>query len=241
MTMEPPPPTSPPPPPPPPPPPGQPYGGGAGAAPVSVGEAVSYGWAAYWKNVGPMIVIAVVIVAIEIVFSLIGTATDSVFFQIVFNLIGWLLGLFLALGWFRVALEVTQGRRPEVGDVFRAEGYGPYIVASIVFGIGFFIGLLLCVIPGIIFAVVFGFYGFVAAERGNTVRPMETLQRAADITRGYRWQLFGLAIVLALINLVGALLCGVGLLFTLGITIIAWAYTYRRLSNEPIEYAAWGL
>jgi uncharacterized membrane protein len=242
MTIEPPPPPTPPqPPPPPPPPPGQPYGGAPGAAPVSVGEAVSYGWAAYWKNVGPMIVIALVIVGIEIVFSIIGTATDSVFFQIVFNLIGWLLGLFLALGWFRVALEVTQGRRPEVGDVFKAEGYGPYIVASIVFGIGFFIGLLLCVIPGIIFAVVFGFYGFVAAEQGNAAQPMETLKRAAEITRGYRWQLFGLAIVLALINLVGILLCGVGLLFTLGITIIAWAYTYRRLSNEPIEYAAWGL
>jgi len=240
MTMEPPPPP-PPPPTPPPPPPGQPYGGAPGAAPVNVGEAVSYGWAAYWKNVSPMVVIALVIFAIEVVFGLIGNATNSVALEILLQLVGWLLGLFLALGWFRVALEVTRGQRPEVGDVFKTQGYGPYIIASIVFGIGFFIGLLLCVIPGIIFAVVFGFYGFVAAEHGDAIQPMDTLRRAADLTRGYRWQLFGLAIVLTLINLVGLLLCGIGLLFTSGITIIAWAYTYRRLSNEPIEYAAWGL
>jgi uncharacterized membrane protein len=226
---------------PPPPPPSVPPGPPAGASPVSVGDAVSYGWAAYWKNVGPMIVIALVIAAIQIAFGLLGEAVDSLALRIIFQLAGWLLGLFLALGWFRVALEVTRGVQPEVGDVFKADGYGPYIVASIVFGIGFFIGLLLFIIPGIIFAVVFGFYGFVAAERGNAVQPMETLRRAAEITEGHRWQLFGLAIVLFLINLVGALLCGIGLLFTLGITIIAWAYTYRRLSGESVNYAAWGM
>ena len=52
------------------------------------------------------------------------------------------------------------------------------------FGIGFFIGIVLCVIPGIIFAVVFGFYGFVAAEQGNAAVPMETLQaRHGDHSR----------------------------------------------------------
>ena len=61
--------------------------------------------------------------------------------------------------------------------------------------------------PGIIFAFVFGFYGFVIAERGDGVGVIESLKRSADLTRGHRWQLFGLGIVLFLINLVGALLC----------------------------------
>jgi len=240
MSMEPPPPP-PPPPTPPQPPSGPSYGGAPGSQPVSIGDAVSYGWGAYWKNVGPMIAIVLIIVAIEVVFSLIGSAFDSVAAQIIFGLVGWLLGLFLGLGLFRISLEITQGRTPAIAEVFRTEGYGPYIVASILFGIGFYIGLILCIIPGIIFAVVFGFYGFVAAEQGNAAVATDTLRRAAEITRGYRWQLFGLAIVLALINLVGALACGVGLLFTIGITLIAWAYTYRRLSGETVEYAAWGL
>ena len=40
--------------------------------------------------------------------------------------------------------------------------------------------------------------------------------------------------LLFLINIVGALLCGVGLLFTYGITAIAVAYAYRSLSGEPV-------
>ena len=92
MTME--------PPPPPPPPSGPPVGG----QPVNIGDAVNYGWNAYWKNVGPMVVIALVIFGINIVFSAIGSASGSVALQVVLNLVGWLVGLFLALGWFRVAL-----------------------------------------------------------------------------------------------------------------------------------------
>jgi len=86
---------------------------------------------------------------------------------------------------------------------------------------------------------VFGFYGFVIAERGDGVGVTESLKRSADITRGNRWNLFGLGVVLLLINIVGALLCFVGLLFTLGISILAWAYAYRTLSGEAVERAAW--
>jgi hypothetical protein len=208
---------------------------------VSIGDAVGYGWTTYWKNVGPMLVIALIIAAVHVAFGVVGDEVDSLAGRILLQLAAWLIGLFLALGLFRVALEITRGVQPEIGDLFKSEGYAPYFVASILFGIGVFVGLLLFVVPGIIFAVVFGFYGFVAAERGNDVLALETLQRAAEISRGHRWQLFGLAIVLFLINVLGALLFVVGLLFTAGITIIAWAYTYRRLSGETVNYAAWDL
>ena len=145
--------------------------------------------------------------------------------------------MLLALGWIRVSLDVTRGTKPEVGDLFKFDGYGPYIGASILFAIGFYVGLILCIVPGIIFAVAFGFYGFVIAERGEGVGVIDSLKQSADLTRGNRWQLFGLGIVLLLINLVGAILCGVGLIFTLGITIIAWSYVYRTLRGETS--AAW--
>jgi uncharacterized membrane protein len=205
----------------------------------SVGEAVSYGWDVYWKNVGPLVVIALVVFGIQLVFGLIASAVDSVFAQVVIQIIGTLVSLLITLGWWRVAVEITRGVKPEVGDLFKAQGYGVFIVASILFYIGAVIGFILLIIPGIIFCVVFGFYGFVIAERGDGVGVMESLQRSADITRGHRWEIFGLAIVLLLIDVVGALLCGIGLLFTSGITLIAWAYAYRSLSGETVERAAW--
>jgi uncharacterized membrane protein len=223
-------------PPPPPPPPPSP-GGAPAPGSISVGDAVSYGWNAYWKNVGPLVVIAIVVIAINVVVSLIAQATDSIVFQIIIQFIGFLVSMLLALGWIRVSLDVTRGTKPEVGDLFKFDGYGPYIGASILFALGFYVGLILCIVPGIIFAVAFGFYGFVIAERGEGVGVIDSLKESADLTRGNRWQLFGLGIVLLLINLVGAILCGVGLIFTLGITIIAWSYVYRTLRGETS--AAW--
>ena len=164
MSMEPP----TPPPPPPPPPPGEAFPDRSPAA-FTVGDAVSYGWSVYWKNVGPLLLIAVVVFAIQLVFSVIGNVFDSVAGQIVFGVLGALLSLLITLGWMRVAVEITRGVRPEIGDVFKARGYGAFILASILFYIGALIGFLLLIVPGIIFVVVFGFYGFVIAERGDDV------------------------------------------------------------------------
>jgi uncharacterized membrane protein len=220
------------PPPPPPPPPSSPSPGGATPPAIVIGDAVGYGWNAYWKNVGPLVVIALVVIAINVVVGLIAQASDALAFQIVIQFIGFLISMLISLGWIRVSLDVTRGVKPEVADLFKFDGYGPYIGASILFALGFYVGLILLIVPGIIFAVAFGFYGFVIAERGEGVGVIDSLKESADLTRGNRWQLFGLGIVLLLINLVGVLLCFVGLIFTLGITIITWSYVYRTLRRE---------
>jgi uncharacterized membrane protein len=205
-----------------------------------VGDAISYGWNVYWKNVGTLVVIALVIFAINVAIGSVGRAIGGGSgMQLLVQILANLIALFLTLGWMRVSIEITRGVKPQVGDVFKAQGYGPYILASIVFFVGFVIGLILLIVPGIIFAVVYGFYGFVIAERGDGVGVGEALARSADLTRGHRWQLFGLAIVLGLINLVGLIACFVGVLFTSGITLLAWAYAYRALNGEAVERAAW--
>jgi uncharacterized membrane protein len=239
VTQEPPsePPAAPPPPPPPPPPPsGEPYGSGGGAAaPFSVGESVSYGWSAYWKNVGPMLVLTIVIIAVNVVISSIGQAVDSVVLSLLISAIGWIVSLLLALGLIRASLAVTRGEKPEVGMLFDSAGFGPYILATILFGIGVTIGLILCVIPGIIFGIAFMFYGYLIAENPDRLGPTDALKRAAEISKGHRWELFGLGIVLILINIVGLIACFVGVIFTYGITSIAVAYAYRSLSGQSVQ------
>jgi uncharacterized membrane protein len=202
----------------------------------SIGDAVAYGWSAYWRNLASLVLIGIVIIAVNIVFSAAATWVDSIVPQLLIQFVGFLVSMLLALGWIRVSLEVTRGVRPTIGELFRFDGYGPYIGASIAFAIGFYVGLILFVVPGVIFAVVDGFHGFVIAERPG-VGVLDSLKESADLTRGHRWQLLGLGIVLLLINFVGVILFVVGLVFTLGIAVIAWAYTYRVLRGEDV--AVW--
>jgi uncharacterized membrane protein len=184
-----------------------------------------------------MLLIAVVVVAIQVAFGAIANSIDSTFLRILVQLVGNLVGLLITLGWLRVALEITNGVKPELGDVFKAEGYGVFLVASILFYIGAVIGFILLIVPGIIFVATFGFYGCVVAQRGDGVGVIESLQRSADLTRGHRWTLFGMAIVLFLVNIVGLIASFVGVTFTLGITLVAWGYLYRALNGESVT--AW--
>lgn len=222
------------PPPPPPPPPGSGGYGATSPANFAMGDALSYGWNAYWKNIGPMLVIAVVVVLIQIAFSAVASSIDATVPRVLVQIIGNLVGLLITLGWLRVALGITNGVKPELADVFKAQGYGVFLLASILFYIGVVIGLILLIIPGIIFIATFGFYGFVIAERGEGVAVLESLQRSAELTRGHRWTLFGMAIVLFLVNIVGLIACFVGVVFTLGITLITWAYLYRALNGQTV-------
>ena len=219
---------------PPPPPPSGGAPGPSGSSPgFAVGDAVSYGWNAYWKNVGPMILITIVIIAVQIAVNLVGQFVGNVFISVIFSIVGWVVSMILSMGLIRASLAVVRGETPEVSLLFETEGLGNYIVAAIIFGICFGIGLILCIVPGIIIGIIWMFYGFVIVENPTT-GAMDALKKSQEMTRGKLGELFVFGLALFGINLVGAILCGVGLLFTYGISAIAVAYAYRMLRGEPV-------
>jgi uncharacterized membrane protein len=225
--------------PPPPPPPGSPpppppeWAAPGGGVPFSVGDALAYGWRAYWRNVGPMALLALAILVVNVAIGLLGSTTDDLASRIAARILILLVGIILAMGLIRAALAVTEGRTPEMGMLLRTEGFGNYAVASILVAIGVVVGFVLLVVPGIILAIMWHFFGYAIVQDPST-SPTEALRRSAEITKGHRWQLFGLGITLLLLNLAGVLACGVGLIFTYGITAITVAYTYKRLSGQPV-------
>jgi hypothetical protein len=219
---------------PPPPPPDEPaYGSGGVPGAFSISNAINYGWTAYWKNVGPMLVLTLLILVVNIAIGVAGRLTDSFALSLTCNIVGWIVSLLLALGLIRASLAVTRGQKPDASMLFEPEGFGPYIVASILFGLGAVLGFVLLVVPGLIFVVTYWFYGYVISDN-PTMSATGALARAAELTRGHRWELFGLGILLLLLNIAGFVLCLVGAIFTYGITALTVAYAYRSLSGEPV-------
>jgi len=213
----------------PPPPPGAPAGG----AGFNVGDAISYGWVAYWKNVGPMMLITLVIFAVQFTINVVASTTHDDLGNVVLQLVGILVGIILVMGLFRATLAVCEGRKPEVSMLLLTDGFFNYLVASMLYWIGVVIGLFLFIVPGIIFALVFMYFGFSIVQQPE-LGPLAAMKRSADITRGHRPQLFGLVLVLLLINIVGVLACLIGVLFTYGITVVAVAYAYKTLSGQAV-------
>lgn len=200
---------------------------------LDIGRAISYGWGAYWKNAGPLIVLALVVFVVNFIISLVGNNVSGLAPRIVIQLIAFVVGIVLAMGLIRASLAVVEGRSPDISLLFQTDGFGNYLVASILVAIGVFLGFVALIIPGIILAIMWHFFGYVIVEQPGTA-PVDSLRRSAEITRGNRWQLLGLGIVLIGINLIGLIACGVGLIFTYGITVVTLAYAYKTLTGQPV-------
>jgi hypothetical protein len=204
-----------------------------------IGEALSAGWRGFWPNLLPLGAFALIVWVVNGLvqfFQRDAGATGRFFF----NLVAFVISQLVAIGWIKIALDVTDGRRVDskaVVDRFRL--VLPYLVAAVLYSLMVGIGLVLLIVPGIILAIVFAFYGFHIVDTGST-DPIGALRRSAEITRGNRGRLFLLGLTLLGLNILGILLLVIGVLITSGISLLAVAYVYRRLAPVPAQDTAYG-
>ncbi|HEY7105732.1 MAG TPA: ATP-binding cassette domain-containing protein [Acidimicrobiia bacterium] len=201
---------------------------------LDIGDSLRFGWVSFWSHAGPLLLFAVLFVAvcagIAVAALVIAHALVSWLLAVAIAAIAWAVSLLLALGWLRIGLVVARDGTPRLTDLFNLRGYQSYVWASVVVIASVCVGTALFVIPGLVVATLFCFYGLVVAERGD-IGVFESIDWSIAITRGNRWRVFGLIVLLTLINLVGLALAGIGLLFTMGITVLAFARAYTTLAE----------
>jgi uncharacterized membrane protein len=91
----------------------------------------------------------------------------------------------------------------------------------------FFIGAT--AILAAVLALMFMFTTFLVIER--ELGPIEALKESNRITRGHKWNLLGLLLMLILVNLLGVLALIVGLLVSVPVTMLALTHVYRVLGG----------
>ena len=202
---------------------------GAGFTP---GAAISYAWNATMKNLGPLVLMTLVILVAQVVIQ-VGFSGGRGVVALLLSIATSVVSLILAMGLIRAALRVTDGGTPELSQLTETDQLGPYIVQAILVGIAIGIGLVLCIIPGLIAAVLFAFAGYAVIDTrdGDAIG---AIKRSFEIVKGNFGAVLGLIVLLMLINFAGALLCGIGLLFTYPMTSVAIAYAYRTLNGQPV-------
>ncbi|UYP19245.1 hypothetical protein OED52_01290 [Rhodococcus sp. Z13] len=223
------------------------YGaGGYGPAPtsrLSVGDALSYGWAKFSGNAGVWILFMVAAFIIQALISGIFNGFDftpddngfSASFSAT-NAIGTvvttIVGYLIQAAFVRGALAETDGQKPAFGTFLQIGPIGAVIVAGLLVGIGTTIGLFLCIIPGLAFAfLTWWTMQFVIDRNQDAVTAIKSSFNAIKSNAG---TLLLLALALLGINLVGALLCGLGLLVSVPVSIIAVTYAYRVTTGGPV-------
>jgi uncharacterized membrane protein len=141
------------------------------------------------------------------------------------------LGSTLFVGINRAILGMLAGRTPTIEMMFSGfDRFGQAFAAGLVGGFLVVIGLACLVVPGIILAIMWMFTNLVIAETDQDF--WDAMQTSAELTKGYRWQLFGLCLAFVLIGLAGVLACGIGIVIAEPVIFTATALAYRFLQAQ---------
>jgi uncharacterized membrane protein len=107
-----------------------------------------------------------------------------------------------------------------------------FVAAFFLFGLAVIGGMILLIIPGIIVAVMLGYYKYEILEK--EISPLESLKASRQITKGYRWKIFAFMFVSGVLVILGILCVFVGILFFLPLVMIADAIIYKKLSAHAV-------
>lgn len=107
--------------------------------------------------------------------------------------------------------------------------YGSYILTKRLLLVLF--GTMLLALPGIYIAVRFKFFPYVLLENEN-MSVLEVINETSRLTCCKFWSLLWFFIILFVMNFLGFLLLGFGLIITVPISVFAVAHLYRNLEGH---------
>jgi len=197
-----------------------------------IGESLRFGWETFKSNVGFLILIVLIFWVVEGIFSIPTYATRNPVPVFIFNVIGFLISVFIAIATIKISLRFLAGGPGDFTDLYSGYDYFlSMLIGQILYGLLVLAGLILLIVPGIYWALKYQFYMYLIVDKD--VGAVDAIKRSGQITQGEKGHLLLFWLAVIGINLLGAIACGIGLLITIPLTFLAHAHIYRRL-----EYAA---
>jgi uncharacterized membrane protein len=249
------------------PPPGYPAAPGYGPPPGSgfnIGEATSWAWNKFSKNIGPLVLAALVylvlVVVVDIlIFVLLGGATantsnvDSDYgtsfsaslgagATLVFSIVSYVVFVFVQAAFLSGALDLADGRPVTVSSFLKPRNFGNVVLAGALLSVISAV-LNLIALPGFLFALlsfaaafVFGLLSLftIAFATDRALPPIDALKASISTVRSHIGETLLSLVVQGLLVVAGFFACGVGILVAGPVAGLILVYTYRRLSGGPV-------
>jgi len=155
---------------------------------------------------------------------------DNVVVGLILSILRTVIFTIFSLGMIKISLKILDNEEIKIVDIFsQYHLFIRYFLASIIRNLIVFVGFIFFIVPGVIFAIRFGFFDFLIVDKN--MRIIESLKKSWYITKGNTLNLFLFYILLFLINVLGFFAFIVGLFFSVPLTIIAEAFVYRKLAK----------
>ncbi len=222
----------------------------------SVAETFSFGWNKTFQNI-KFYIVSLIVVGI-VYFVLEYLVKNTGFLGIVFYIILLIFGFIFGYLFILTALKVYNNEKLELSKISSymkfTNLFWNYVGGSILIGIGFMIAYLLILgsfaltvhfrsiisllfiviaivlsVFLVIYAIALSFWSYILIDQNKQI--IESMKESYHITKGKKWKIFGILLLLAILNVVGAVLLFVGLLVTIPMTILSFVFLYKKLEE----------
>lgn len=192
---------------------------------VRIEASIRAGWAALHANLGLMLGLGVAYAMAVAV-----AQVENPVAQVLATVVEWvLMGVILLAG---IYIMWRDGAKvPGVADMpLEAGRMLRFLGVTIATTLITILGLLLLVVPGVVFALKYGFASAFVLDEDLGVG--EALKRSAELTDGVKWRLFVQGLAFGGVILLGLLALLVGVVPALMTVLLAWSWTYVDLRKQ---------
>jgi uncharacterized membrane protein len=206
----------------------------------SMTEAIRFGWKTtkdhpwifFFVGIIFLLTVLCFIAGLDSAVSSVDEGTES--FLIVISaiiasavLISWILSLLFLMGMLNISLRCIDQKNTRLLDFITPFPLiGRLVAVSVFYGMIVLGGLILFVIPGIIWAVQYGFCFFLIVDR--RMGPWKALVTSSILTWGRKKDLLVFLSIIAVMNIAGFLSLLAGLFVSVPVSILALCHAYRN-------------
>lgn len=148
------------------------------------------------------------------------------------SLVSAVIGFLLNAGIYKMAIHHVRSGQADIAKMFDiADVIVPVIIASLLATIATVLGLIACIIPGILISILFLMaIPIIVDQKADAI---DALKLSWDTTKPYLGSFIVLGLLLFVINIAGFCACFIGLFVTYPLTFITLALVYRNLFGVP--------
>ncbi len=194
-----------------------------------IGESLSFGWTNLKTNFLPVSVFVIITMLISMAPNIITMSDpESPMLSLISAVVSIILGVFVQIIIYKSGLLFIDKGAISIGEITpEFSKFVNLLLGSLLYGLIVFGGLILLIIPGIIFALKYGFYGYLIVDQN--LGPLEAIKKSGEITKGSKFDLFIFALLSGVIIFAGLVAFIIGIIPAAGIIYVAWASIYRKL------------
>lgn len=196
----------------------------------SIREAILFGWQTFKKR--PWFYLGISFIGNLLFIG--GELLDRYFpfesaWALIISLLAAVLAMMFGLGVTSMLIKTVRGLDVSLSDIIAPHIFKA-LIATLLLSFVVLIGIIFLIVPGVYLGLRYQFVTYYILDKNTGI--IESFKQSWRDTKGQVWTVFKLIFSVGLIQVLGLLALGVGIFVADAVGMIAYAYSYLKLSEK---------